>query len=296
MVEFGEVGLGQADAFEPVGAPVDPVAVPLGPVVVFVDEVLHLHLLEFAGAEDEVARGDFVAERLAGLRDAEGEFYAAGVHDVLEIDKHALRRLGTQPGERGVVAQGADVGLEHHVEVARRGEAAGFAGGGGGDEGDLLGGGFGKFLGLDGGEGALDGFFAFKRLGGSLKGAGDVFVFEGGDVAVGGAVNDDGGEKELVGAVTLFAGFAVNERVGEAADVAGGVPDLGVHDDGRFDAHDVVAAAHEVVPPAVTDVLFEFYAERTVIEEPVKAAVDFGGRENEAAAFAERNNGFHEVG
>ena len=35
------------------------------------DEELHLHLLELAGAEDEVARGDLVAERLADLGDPE---------------------------------------------------------------------------------------------------------------------------------------------------------------------------------------------------------------------------------
>ena len=40
-------------------------------VVVRRDEVLDLHLLELARAEDEVARRDLVAERLADLRDPE---------------------------------------------------------------------------------------------------------------------------------------------------------------------------------------------------------------------------------
>src|ERR1022692_1505088 len=35
------------------------------------DEEFHLHLLELAGAEDEVSRRDLVAERLADLADAE---------------------------------------------------------------------------------------------------------------------------------------------------------------------------------------------------------------------------------
>jgi hypothetical protein len=43
------------------------------------DEELHLHLLELAGAEDEVARRDLVAERLADLRDAERRLLAARV-------------------------------------------------------------------------------------------------------------------------------------------------------------------------------------------------------------------------
>ena len=39
------------------------------------DEAL-LHLLELAGAEGEVARGDLVAEGLAHLTDAEGQLAA----------------------------------------------------------------------------------------------------------------------------------------------------------------------------------------------------------------------------
>ena len=94
------------------------------------DEILHLHLLEFPGAEDEVARGDLVAERLTDLGDAEGQFHAGGVDDGFEVHEHALGRFRAQVGERGAVAQRADVGLEHHVEVAGGREAAGLAGGG----------------------------------------------------------------------------------------------------------------------------------------------------------------------
>ena len=52
-----------------------PVLVPLlvGPGL---DEELHLHLLELTGTEDEVARRDLVAERLADLRDAERRLLA----------------------------------------------------------------------------------------------------------------------------------------------------------------------------------------------------------------------------
>jgi hypothetical protein len=75
-----------ADADEPVFAPVDPVALVLFPIGFRVDEVFHFHLLEFAGTEDEVARGDFVAEAASLLRDAEGEAAARG--------KGAAGRLG----------------------------------------------------------------------------------------------------------------------------------------------------------------------------------------------------------
>ena len=61
---------------------VDTTACPLFPVRertprgAGLDEVLHLHLLELASAEDEVPDGDLVAEALADLRDAERELLA----------------------------------------------------------------------------------------------------------------------------------------------------------------------------------------------------------------------------
>ena len=48
------------------------------------DEVLHLHLLKLTGAEKEILRVDFVAKRLANLRDAKGNFLARGFHHVFE--------------------------------------------------------------------------------------------------------------------------------------------------------------------------------------------------------------------
>src|SRR5262249_34853331 len=61
-----------AEAQVPLEALLLPVLVPLQ-VLAGLDEELHLHLLELARAEEEVARRDLVAERLAGLRDAEGQ-------------------------------------------------------------------------------------------------------------------------------------------------------------------------------------------------------------------------------
>ena len=141
-------------------------------VVVRRDEVLDLHLLELARAEDEVARRDLVAERLADLRDPErhlrrrpraqkvfapncapncancapncarpalraelraadgGTLTRARRDDVLEVGEDALRRLGAEVRDRRRVGERADVRLEHQVEVARRRERAGLAGGG----------------------------------------------------------------------------------------------------------------------------------------------------------------------
>jgi hypothetical protein len=230
------------------------------------------------------------------LRDAEGQLHARGVDDVLEVGEDALRRLGPQVGDGRGVGHGADVRLEHHVEGARRRQAAGLAGGGRRDERDLGLGGLGEILGCDRGERAGDGLLALEQLGGGLEFAGGVLALEGGDVADDLAVHHDGRPEQLVGAVALLAGFAVHERVAEAGDVAGGLPDLRVHDDGGLEADDIVTAADHVVPPAVADVFLELGAERAVVEETVEAAVDFGGRVDKAAALRERHKGFHEIG
>ena len=71
-------------------------------------EEFHLHLLKFAGAEDEMFDGHLVAERLAHLGDAERRLEAHAVHDVLELHEH---RLG---GFRAQVDHGAGGNLFSH--------------------------------------------------------------------------------------------------------------------------------------------------------------------------------------
>ncbi len=88
-------------------------------------EPLELHLLELAAAEDEVARGDLVAERLADLRDPERHAHAAGVEHVAVVEEDALRGLRAQVRHIVVAAGGADEGAEHQVELARLGERSG---------------------------------------------------------------------------------------------------------------------------------------------------------------------------
>ena len=115
----------------PLRALFDPVLVQLF-VLAGLDEVLHLHLLELAGAEDEVAGGDLVAEALAQLGDAERRLLAAAGHHVGEVEEDALGGLGPQVVQTGLVLDHAEVGLEHHVEVAGFGpRAAGAAVGAG---------------------------------------------------------------------------------------------------------------------------------------------------------------------
>src|SRR5690606_15877691 len=85
-------------------------------------EELDLHLLELARPEREVPRRHLVPERLADLRDAEGNLHARRVEHVLVVDEDALRRLGAQVRLVVLPGGGADVGLKHQVEIAGRSE------------------------------------------------------------------------------------------------------------------------------------------------------------------------------
>src|ERR1700759_5399477 len=107
----------------PPDALVDPVRVPLRGFGGRHEE-LHLHLLELAHAEEEVARRDLVAEALADLRDAERRLYAPRRRHVLEVDEDALRRLGPQDRARTALLHRADVCLEHQVELPWLGQVA----------------------------------------------------------------------------------------------------------------------------------------------------------------------------
>ena len=115
VVAQAELVLGDAEVEVPAQALGQPVVVPLLALGGRHEE-LHLHLLELAGAEDEVLRRDLVAEGLAHLGDAEGRLLARRVEHVGEVDEHALGRLGPQVGHVALVLHRAGVGLEHQVE------------------------------------------------------------------------------------------------------------------------------------------------------------------------------------
>src|SRR5262245_3850333 len=86
----------------------------------------------------------------------------------------------------------------------------------------------------------------------------------------------------LVGAETSFARFAIDHRIAERRDVAARLPDFRRHDDGRFEAGDVVALTRHRVPPEFLHVALEFRAQRAVVPKAVDAAVDFRRLVNES--------------
>ena len=87
--------------------------------VVWRHEELHLHLLELAHPEGEVAWGDLVAEALSDLGDAERRPLARELQVVLEVQEDPLCRLGPQVDGRAVGLHGSNRRLEHQVELAR---------------------------------------------------------------------------------------------------------------------------------------------------------------------------------
>src|SRR5438093_10815505 len=166
--------LSQAIAGVPPEPLVDPVAIPLVSFCRW-DEVLHLHLLELACAEEEVPRSDLVPERLADLRDSERRLSAGDLEDVLEVDEDALCGLRAKKRLRARLLDRADPRLEHEVELARFREIA------------------------LGGLARVLARFASAR-----------------------------GLAQLVGAEAQLARAAVDERIAEALDMAGGLPDARV--------------------------------------------------------------------
>ena len=82
-------------------------------------EELDLHLLEFPAAERVIPRIDLVAERLSDLRDPERQLEPRAVENVAEIDEDPLRGFGAEVGDVRSILNGANVGLEHEIELPR---------------------------------------------------------------------------------------------------------------------------------------------------------------------------------
>ena len=207
-------------------------------------EELHLHLLELAGAEDEVAGRDLVAEGLADLGDAEGRLLAGEAEHVLEVDEDALGGLGPQVDLRALARDRADMGLEHQVELARLGELAAAL----------------RAAQL----GARVAAFGFDRL-----------------------------AQVILAPALLALAEALDQRVGEAFEVARGLPDPRVLEDRRVEGDDVVAFLQHRPPPLGLDVVLQQHPVVAVVVGRAEAAVDLRGGEDEAAPLAERDDLLH---
>ena len=261
MVAQAKVLLLHAEREQPLLAEAAPVGEPLE-VRARLAEELQLHLLEFTHAENEVARRDLVAERLADLADAERQLAARGALHVDEVHKDALRRLRAEIHGVLRVLRDALERLEHQVELTDIREVVLAAR----RAADVLLVDEALHLGL------REGVDGLRQL---LAGLGTVVL------------------DELIGAEALMALAAVHQRVGEAAEVAGSDPRLRVHEDRAVEADVIRVLLHELLPPGALDVVFHLDAEGAVVPGVGKAAVNFGASEHEAAVFAQSDELFH---
>mmetsp|Transcript_13513 Transcript_13513/g.24190 ORF Transcript_13513/g.24190 Transcript_13513/m.24190 type:complete len:388 (+) Transcript_13513:1441-2604(+) len=261
------------------------------------DEVLDLHLLEFPRSKDEVSRGDFVSKRLADLCDPERDLLPRRPQHVFEVDENPLRRLGPQVGHRGAVLHGPDVRLKHEVEIPRHGQRR-LAAPGGGD----LRHGFLRHLGQ---------IREFERLdllslaivlpqqffGLRLRRLFHVRVvrLEDADETHRRAalLQYHRGAEELIRPVSQLGLLAIHHGVAEPIQMPRTLPRGGIVNDTAVNSHDVLSTLYEVGPECILDVLLQFGTEGTVIEEAGESVVDFGGGEDDAATFAERDDVFH---
>ena len=115
MLVFTQVFGVNTQADVPCLAVVDPVLVPFFVSSGFAEE-LKLHLLKLASTENEVTGGNFVAERLTDLADAEGGLLTCRGHDIGEVDEDSLCGFGAQVVQAGLVINGAKEGLKQARE------------------------------------------------------------------------------------------------------------------------------------------------------------------------------------
>ena len=261
MVTQTQVLLLHVQVQQPVAAEGTPILEPLH-VGAGLAEELQLHLLKLTGTEGEVAGGDLVAEGLTDLADAEGQLFAGGALHVLEVDKDTLGGLRTEiHGVLGVLGDTLE-GLEHQVELTDVGEVM------------LAAGGAGDVLLLD------EGLHLVLREG--VDGLIQLHAVLAAPVL-----------DELVGAETLLTLLTVHQRIGEAAQMAGGHPGLGVHQDGGVQTHVIGVLLDELLPPSLLHVVLQLHTQGSVVPGVSQAAVDLAAGEDEAAALTQSNDLFH---
>ena len=87
-------------------------------------EKLHFHLLELAGAEQEVLRIDLIPERFSDLCDPERKLLPRCRLHVEKVDEDSLCSLRPQVDDVRRIFDRAHRRLEHEVELAGFGECA----------------------------------------------------------------------------------------------------------------------------------------------------------------------------
>ena len=97
----------------------------------------------------------------------------------------------------------------------------------------------------------------------------------------------------FIGAEALLALLAVHQGVGEAAHVAGGHPNLRIHQDSGVQTHVIGVLLDELLPPGLLHVVLQLHAQGAVVPGVGQTAVDLAAGEDEAAALTQGDDLFH---
>ena len=261
VVAVADLILFQTQGEQPIQTELLPVSKPLQ-IRIRLAEELQLHLLKLSGTEGKVARGDLVSEGLSDLADTEGQLLSGGTLHVLKVYENTLGCLGTQVhGVLGVLGDTLE-GLEHQIKLTDIGKIVLAAGG----AGDLM---------------LLDEVHHLLLAPG-------VHAALQGDALLLAVILD-----ELIRPETLVALLTVHQRVGESAQMAGGNPGLGIHQDGAVNTHIVGALLDKFLPPGALYVIFQLHAQIPVIPGIGKSSVDLGSRIDKPSGLGQRNNFLH---
>ena len=90
----------------------------------FLAEELMFHLFKLNRSENEVAGGDFVAERFTYLRDTERDFCSRRSLYVQKVDEFALSRFGAEVNFVLTFFRNPARGFKHKVELSYRRKVA----------------------------------------------------------------------------------------------------------------------------------------------------------------------------
>ena len=224
-------------------------------------EEFQLHLFKFSGTEGEVTGCDFVTEGFTNLTDTEGQFFSCGSLHIFEVYEDTLCGFGTQINHVFRILCYALEGLEHQVKLTDICEVMRAAG----------------------------------------RACNLIIVYEFLHFFICPAVYNHFGHimgchvvfNQLIGAETLLTFLTVHQRVGEAANVTGCHPCLGVHQDCTVNADILGVFLNKFLPPCFFHVVFQLYTQRAIIPCVCQTAVNFGTGVNKASVFCQCYDFFH---
>ena len=215
-----------AEGQQPVAAEAAPVFEPFQ-IGARLAEEFAFHLLKFTDTEDKVARRDLIAEALSHLAYAEGDLFARGALDVVEVYEDALGGFRAEVEFIFCILRHALERLKHQVELADVRKVGGTA----------------------------------------VRAFDVVLFDEIHHLLVAPTVRRFPGEvlDQFIGTMARFAIAAVHQRVGEAAHMAGSHPDLRVHQDCGVQTDVGGAFLDELLPPSPFHIVLKLHTERAVI-------------------------------